>query len=169
MNACKFFWFGVATGFLSAAAGLSAVAREALPLTPALPDIANRPPFTEEPSALPTVLIVPGAFSAERIGDGCWVEFYNGDHFTGTRLNIIGPVEMRSMDGPFGARWTGLESAVTGPRARVIAYDDEDFEQRSMELGPGERIPDLDEARKRSWLGFFEDIDSLRVLCEPKR
>jgi hypothetical protein len=159
--------FGIVAGVLSAVAGLNVTARESVP--PSAPDIGARPPITEEPSALPTVLIVPGSFSAERVADGCWVQFYTGDRFTGIQLNIVGPVEMRTMKGPFGARWTGLESVIVGPRAQVTAFDDEDFEDHSLSFEPGQQIPDLGERRGRSGLGIFEDIKSLRVTCLPRR
>lgn len=159
--------FGFVAGVWCGLAGLSVTAEEAV--SPAAPEIGARPPFTGEPSALPTILIVPGSFSAERIADGCWVQFYTDDRFAGIQLNIIGPVEMRTMKGPFGARWTGLESAVVGPRAQVTTFDDEDFEDRSLILEPGQQIPDLDERRGSSWLGIFEDIKSLRVTCWPRR
>lgn len=132
--------------------------------------LARRPPAPGgKPSALPTVLIVPGSFSAERIADGCWAQLYDDTHFKGTQLNIIGPVELRTMEGPFGAEWRGLKSAVVGLRAQVIAFDDEDFKDQSLVLEPDQHVPDLEERRGRSWLSWFESIRSLRVLCLPYR
>ncbi|HYE35791.1 beta/gamma crystallin domain-containing protein [Methylocaldum sp.] len=167
MRAWKHLWLGAVAGGLFTVAALSATASEAVP--PAVPGTGARPPFAGESSALPTVLIVPGTFSAERVTDGCWVQFYTGDDFTGTQLNIIGPVDMRSMEGPFGARWTGLESAKVGPRARVTVFAGKDFERRSLVLEPGQHIPDLEKSRGRSRLGLFKDIKSLRVICLPYR
>lgn len=114
---------------------------------PAAPETATWLPFTREPSALPTILIVPGSFAAERVADGCWVQFFTDDRFAGIQLNIVGPVEMRTMKGAFGARWTGLESAVVGLRAQVTAFGDEDFEDRSLIFEPGQRITDLEASR----------------------
>lgn len=124
-----------------------------------------------KPSALPTVLVVPGSYSAERIsGDGCWAQFYREAHFKGTQLNILGPVELRTMEGPFGADWKGLESAVVGPGARVTVFDDENLEDRSLVLEPGTHVPEFDELWGRGWLlNWFTDIKSVRVLCLPYR
>lgn len=172
MQPWKLFRSSALMGVLTAVAALSAAARETAPPEAAPPPVSGaeaRPPFSGAPSALPTVLIVPGSFSAERVSDGCWVQFYTGDRFTGIQLNIIGPVEMRTMKGPFGARWNGLESAIVGPQAQVTAFDDEDFEEHSLILEPGQRIPDLEKSRGRSGLGPFEDIKSLRVTCLPRR
>lgn|GEM_PF-1710740 len=172
MQTWKPFGSRAVTGVLMSVAVLSVMAREAVPpeaVPPPVPGAEARPPLTGAPSALPTVLIVPGSFSAERVADGCWVQFYTDERFAGLQLNIIGPVEMRTMKGPFGARWTGLESAVVGPRAQVTAFDDEDFEEHSLVLEPGQRIPDFKESRGRSGLGLFEDIKSLRVTCLPRR
>lgn len=171
MQAWKHHWLMGAAAVCLSGLALAANARTTFaPGDGGRESLAWRPPAPGgKPSALPTVLIVPGSFSAERIADGCWAQLYDDTHFKGTQLNIIGPVELRTMEGPFGAEWRGLKSAVVGLRAQVIAFDDEDFKDQSLVLEPDQHVPDLRERRGRSWLSWFESIRSLRVLCLPYR
>lgn len=122
------------------------------------------------PSSLPALLVMPGDLSAERVSTtGCWAQFYEGPNFRGTQLNILGPVEMRVMQGPFNVEWKKLGSASVGPRARVAVFDDDDFEGRRLVLEPNSRIQDFDPMWGRGWLGWLlrERIESMQVLCVP--
>jgi hypothetical protein len=73
------------------------------------------------------------------------------------------------MEGPFGAEWKDLDSAVSGSRTRVTLFDDEDFEDRRLVLEPGSHVPDFDALWGLGWLGWFTKVESLRVLCVPYR
>lgn len=171
MQAWKRSGAGIAAGILLA--GLMSATEAQLTGVPAAETVnpmPGGPGLGGKPSALPAVLIVPGEISAERISqDGCWAQFYEDAHFKGIQLNILGPVELRTMEGPFGAEWKDLDSAVVGSRARVTLFDDEDFEDRSLVLEPGSHVPDFDALWGLGWLGWFTEVESLRVLCVPYR
>lgn len=160
----KHWTLGAVAGALLALAD-SAGAREALP--PAPGGINPRP---GAPSELPVMVVVPGTLEAERLeamAQGCYVRFFGRTYYEGSPLFIVGPIALFNMEnGPYNADWIGIQSAVVGPRATVIAYDRPNFEQRSMVLGPGERVGDFRSVRWRK-LGPFENIASLRIGCRP--
>jgi hypothetical protein len=152
------------------AASLALPAKDVLPPSTGgvAPQSGPASPLTDKPSGLPTLVVAPADLRIEDLSQGCYVFLYDRTHFDGTRLNIIGPVEMRTMEAPFGARFNKLKSAVVGPRARAIAYDDTNFGNRELVMESGGRIADFrEEWGKGKLLGFFEGIKSLRVLCQP--
>jgi hypothetical protein len=148
-------------------AGLSLPAKEIPPPETGgvNPQPRPAPALTGEPSGLPALVVVPASLRIETLSDGCYVLFFDRTHFEGNRLNVVGPVELRTMTASFGARFTGLNSAVVGPRAKVIAYDDENFERRNLVLESDQQVPDFKEGPEKSKLGLFGEIKSLRVTC----
>ena len=106
------------------------------------------------------VLMPSAQGSSEGLGNGCWVRFYDGENFRGQMLTLVGPVELPRMDVAKPA-WREWDSAVVGPKARVVTYDKEDYGDRTATLTAGQRIPSLRDAH----LGWFEDIHSVRVSC----
>lgn len=106
------------------------------------------------------VLLPVQLASDEKLANGCWVRFYDGQNFRGSSLTLAGPVEMPQMH-PAGNVWRDWESAVVGPKARVTTFDDENFRQRTASLTPGQRIADLRDQK----LGWFDEVHSARVAC----
>lgn len=129
---------------------------------PAAPDTGAQPPLTEEPSVLLMIPAVSVSFSAEWVADGCWAPFYTGDGFIGVQPSVAGSAEMRSLQGPMGVRWTGLETALVGPRAGVPALGEEDH---SHIREPSQQALDAEERRGSRWFGICQDFKSLPVTC----
>lgn len=113
-------------------------------------------------SDLPSVIIVPrGQPSDDRVGNGCWVRFYNDKAYRGRSLTLVGPVQMPKIHVP-GGLWVDWSSAIVGPKATVTLYDLEQFKNRSGVLRPGQRVSDLSDQK----LGLFEDIHSVKIACK---
>jgi hypothetical protein len=87
------------------AASLALPAKDVLPPSTGgvAPQSGPASPLTDKPSGLPTLVVAPSDLRIEDLSQGCHVFLYDRTHFDGTRLNIIGPVEMRTMEAPFGA------------------------------------------------------------------
>lgn len=124
---------------------------------------AAPPPVAGGGPDLPSVIVVPPnqAFD-EKLGNGCWVRFFDDKSYRGRSLTLVGPVEMPKIHIP-GGLWVNWSSAVVGPKATVDTFDYEQFQNRTAVLRPGQRIPDLKDRK----LGLFEDIHSVRIACKP--
>lgn len=97
-----------------------------------------------------------GAALTQEMARGCWVRFYNDSHYEGQQFTIIGPKripDMRTWD-------TGIDSAIVGPNARVHAYSDENYLVPTLTLEPGQKVANL-----HTELGFWKDVESLKVVC----
>lgn len=93
---------------------------------------------------------------------GCWARFYDDERFSGDSLTLIGPVDMQNMTGPFGIDWKGKISSVeTGPKARVLVYDNENFRDLVATFNPGKKSPEVS-----SKMGFFDEFSSLKIACD---
>lgn len=107
------------------------------------------------------VVLVPHVIVIEEnYANGCWIRLFEDENFRGPFLTLVGPADVFSLETPLGNMARKWESATTGPRATVAAYDNENFGQKVMNFKPGQRVPDLDPK-----LGFFENIRSLRITC----
>ena len=107
------------------------------------------------------VLLVPAELYArnEALAKGCWVRLYEGKNFGGNQLAVFGPADLPDVESNTPV-W-GFDSAIVGPKATVTTYDEEDYQDRNATLNPGQRITDLGDKK----LGFFQDIESLKVSC----
>lgn len=83
---------------------------------------------------------------------------YENRNFGGGVLTIVGPLDVGTLDGTVADDWNGADSIVTGPSARVTAYDQANFRERLLTVEPGSR-----NARMTS---PFRKIESLKVACE---
>lgn len=111
--------------------------------------------------AASVLLLVPARMASDqRLGDGCWVRFYDDKQYRGDALTLVGPVDMPKMEMP-GNVWMDWDSAVVGPRAKVITYDNENFRDRTAQLAASQSYPDLRDKK----LGWFEEVKSARVTC----
>lgn len=96
---------------------------------------------------LPAVLAALAAQqTTRRIGDGCWVRFYEDAHFRGRSITVVGPVDLARLN-VGGSTWADWDSAVVGPQATVTMFSKEGFRSPSGTLGPGQRAADLQKDR----------------------
>lgn len=92
---------------------------------------------------------------------GCWAKFHDNENFSGDMLTLMGPVDMPDMKGPFGIDWKGKISSVeTGPKARVMVYDNENYNDLVATFKPGQKSKDVSKK-----MGFFDEFSSLKILC----
>ncbi|WP_151638495.1 beta/gamma crystallin domain-containing protein [Noviherbaspirillum aerium] len=92
---------------------------------------------------------------------GCWAKFHDNENFSGDMLTLMGPVDMPDMKGPFGIDWKGKISSVeTGPKARVMVYDNENYKDLVATFKPGQKSKEVSKK-----LGFFDEFSSLKILC----
>ena len=107
------------------------------------------------------ILLVPAELYArnEALANGCWVRLYESKNFRGNQLAVFGPADLPDVEDNTPV-W-GFDSAIVGPKATVTTYDEEDYQDRNATLSPGQRVADLGDKK----LGFFQDIESLKVSC----
>jgi hypothetical protein len=98
--------------------------------------------------------------SSSTFANGCWVRFYDNDDYRGDSVTLSGPLDVPDAD-RLRSVWRDWDSAVVGPKARVMIYDDDNYRDRTAMLSAGQQSPDLG-ARE---LGLFQEINSLRVQC----
>lgn len=123
---------------------------------------AAPPPVTGGGLDMPAIIVAPRNHPHDKkLGNGCWVRFFDDSAYRGRSLTLVGPVEMPKMNIP-GGLWINWRSATVGPSATVTTFDYEQFQNRSAVLHPGQRIPDLTDRK----LGLFEDIHSVRIACK---
>lgn len=120
---------------------------------------------TALPEGHPTVgyLMVPIAApeSKEWMKKGCWAKFHDGQNFSGDTLTLMGPVDMPDMRGPFGIDWKGKISSVeAGAKARILVYDNENFNDLVSTFKPGQKSKDVSKK-----MGFFDEFSSLKITC----
>ncbi|MGH8470245.1 MAG: beta/gamma crystallin domain-containing protein [Gammaproteobacteria bacterium] len=107
----------------------------------------------------PVTVMVPMEFKVDPQAKGCWVNLYSEDDFRGDRLTLVGPLDMATMRGPFGADWENeVESIKTGPKATVTIFDNVNFAERSERVESNKEIGDLDKL-------FRDSFRSMQVAC----
>jgi hypothetical protein len=111
---------------------------------------------------MPAQARAPAPAAEPAPNDDCWARLYEDPGFGGRELTLWGPAEMPDARGPSNRDWKGIGSIQTGPHAIVRIYDREDFRNRALEIGPDQHVAEL-----YTHLGYFEDVESLRVLCSP--
>ncbi|MDN5836750.1 MAG: hypothetical protein L0H12_05290 [Nitrosospira sp.] len=109
----------------------------------------------------PTILLAPPIIAADaKLAGGCWAKLYTAENYQGDVLSLVGPVDVP--DARVGALDWGrkYDSVIMGPIATLMVYNNQLYLNRSAAFTPGQRVPDLDKE-----LGFFENIESLKVSC----
>lgn len=83
--------------------------------------------------------------------NGCWVRVYRDVGFGGELVTLYGPGESKDITGwkwPSGDELgDSISSLRTGPNAWFIGYEDEDFEDKTIHVGPNAtvaRMGDMD-------------------------
>lgn len=114
------------------------------------------------PQGAPVIVLFPVATAnRDTLGNGCWARLYDGDHFEGNQLSLVGPVDMPTMKTAFGTDWGGeFDSIQVGPKATVTVYDNENFRDKAATFKPGQRVAELDDK-----MGWFQDVRSLKIAC----
>ncbi len=110
---------------------------------------------------VPVLVMVPVQLKIEDQAKGCWAKVFDEQKYQGDSMTLLGPIDLAQMNGPLGFSWENMvESIQTGPKAQVTIYDNENFRDRAKIIEPGKKVPELDEK-----LGFFEEIQSMKVSC----
>jgi len=108
------------------------------------------------------VLIVPlQVASNEGLNSGCWTRIYENPNFGGNVLTLVGPLDVATLEGTVAQDWNGADSIVTGPSARVMAYDETDFRDRLLTVEPGMSTAEMTRP--------FEKIESVKVTCRQQQ
>jgi hypothetical protein len=118
-------------------------------------------------SVAPILLLVPinAPEHTQWKKKGCWAKFYDDQNYAGDNLTLLGPVDMPDMTGPFGIDWKGKISSVeTGPHARVLVYDNENFKDLVATFKPGQKSADVSKK-----MGFFDEFSSLKITCDKAK
>lgn len=110
----------------------------------------------------PSVAIVPPAFVRNAmLTTGCWARLYSAASFKGGVVTVAGPVDLPKSQLRPSLEWGGVfDSLVVGPKATLIAFENEDYTERSATFKSGQRVPALD-----AHLGSRK-IRSLRITCK---
>lgn len=95
-----------------------------------------------------------------RSADGCWVVFHDGVDYVGRRLTLMGPMAVSDFASSM-PDWRRWDSAIVGPRARVMAFQEAGFKKQLAVLQPGQRVGNLDQNE----FGWRKDMASVRVTC----
>lgn len=108
------------------------------------------------------MLVVPTSISgSDRLANGCWARIFENPEYGGSHLTVVGPVSVPNLQRTAAHDWNGADSLIVGPKARVIAYDGENFEDREATIESGQSIPHLRDEK----IGLFDKVDSLKVTC----
>lgn len=122
----------------------------------------NAPGKKEDKEKAPIILLVPPVFAVnESLADGCWARLFDGSNYRGNVLTLAGPIDIPQAR--LGANFTWsrkYDSVIVGPNATLTVYDNQDYKDKAATFKPGQKVPDLNEK-----LGFFENIQSLKVAC----
>lgn len=111
------------------------------------------------------VLVTPVAFALDdTLADGCWVRLYDEKNYQGDLNLILGPLNMpvTAVGIMPGLEEPGrnFESAVLGPKADMIIYDDENYQGR-QELLSEQTVPKLN-----AEVGYFDAVRSFKLNCD---
>lgn len=117
-------------------------------------------PSQGDRAGLMLVLVPTITVTAPQYAKGCWVRFYDGPGYTGNSVTLSGPVQVPDAD-KLQQVWHDWDSAVVGPKARVVAYDNDNYKDRSATFKPGQHVPNLGDSK----LGLFRQVNSVRVQC----
>lgn len=112
----------------------------------------------------PVVLIVPFVVATdEAMARGCWARLYDSTDYSGNMLTLSGPVDIPTMESGriAGFEWDrNFDSVIVGPKATLMVWQGDTYSGQSTSFRPNQRVPDLDVR-----MGYFDDIDSLKVSC----
>jgi len=110
----------------------------------------------------PVILLVPPIFAVNTsLADGCWARLFDAQGYRGDVLTLAGPIDVPKAHVGTNFAWgRKYDSVIVGPKATLTVYDDQDYKDKAATFKPGQKVPDLNEK-----LGFFENIQSLKVAC----
>ena len=93
--------------------------------------------------------------------NGCWLDVFDGEHFTGKTRRLHGPAEflgMRIREKDWGDQ---LHSLKVGPAAYVQCFNSHDFDRSVMWLLPNQTVERVGE------LDIVDGVDSMRLYDRP--
>jgi len=109
----------------------------------------------------PLLLLVPVEIANPGMQSGCWAQMYDERNYKGEILTIVGPMQIDTVDKTGGrALRKSMDSLVTGPKAKLVVYEQKMFKDKSVEFGPNTKEGGL--VKK---LGFRGRIESMRLDC----
>lgn len=110
----------------------------------------------------PVILLVPPVFAINAsLADGCWARLFDGKDYRGDVLTLAGPIDIpKATLGTTFAWGRKYDSVIVGPNATLTVYDHQDYKDKTATFKAGQKVPDTNEK-----LGFFEQIQSLKVTC----
>ena len=83
---------------------------------------------------------------------GCWVHAFQRTQYRPPVTTYTGPSHE-----PLFLKHA--RSLIVGPKARLLGYAEQRYDERTLELGPGARLPDLQA------IAFHRRVDSFQVAC----
>jgi hypothetical protein len=93
--------------------------------------------------------------------EGCWVLFHEHDDYTRGKVLFGGPVQVPRADAYEFDNGEdvgdNIDSLVTGPKAWLEVYEDEEYDDTVKRYGPNTKVPRLDAQ------GIGDNIDSFRL------
>ena len=109
----------------------------------------------------PLLLLVPVEVANPGMQSGCWAQMYDERNFKGEMLTIVGPMQIDAVDKSGGRELRkSMDSLVTGPKTKLVLYEQKMFKDKSVEFGPNSK-----EAGLVKKLGFRGRIESMRIDC----
>ena len=93
--------------------------------------------------------------------NGCWLDVFDGERFSGNSRRLIGPAEflgMRFREKDWGEQ---LHSVNVGPAAYVQCFNSRDFDRSVLWLLPNQAVERVAE------LEIVDGVDSLRLFDRP--
>lgn len=92
---------------------------------------------------------------------GCVVQFWEHNNFGGRSVTIQGPFQVPNLP---AYQWPGggemgddIDALATGPNAWIEVFEDENYEDTVVCIGPNQRVADLDTR------GIGDNIDSFKL------
>lgn len=132
-------------------AGTGQTATQQQQSTTTQPPTQPQPTVTTPPPP-PTPPTQTAAVSPPDTQSGCWVRLYEQANFSGNSFTLIGPADIRDMEGHF-------RSVEVGPNATLLTFDEENFQIQRAQFTAGQRVPTVDHRADQ------DEFESLRVTC----
>lgn len=94
----------------------------------------------------------------------CWLDVWDGPGFRGATDRLCGPLgeaDMNDLPNADRGDWgDAIRSLKTGPKTYLVAWEDDDFHDTQIRVGPNESLESL-----RGVVNLDENIDSIKVGC----
>lgn len=95
----------------------------------------------------------------------CWIEVWESKNYSGRSRRFDGPIQIAKLA---NYQWAGggdihddIDSIVVGPAAWFIGYEDENFTDTQITLGPNSRVADLTRFNMQDQIDSFKIFDNV--------